>query len=83
MKQEVTFKACSGKSTFGQPTFPGGLPGSVMVVAPVPMAVATLGVENETNEKGTLYLLAFQITFGAVFSCMVLHANQLPNTQQS
>lgn len=54
-----------------------------MVVAPVPMAVATLGVENETKEKGTLYLLAFQITFGAVFSCMVLHANQLPSMQQS
>lgn len=75
MKQEVTFKACSGKCTFGQPTFPGSLPGSMMVIAPVPMAVATLGVENEAKEKGMLCLLAFQIMFGAVFSCMVLRAN--------
>lgn len=51
-----------------------------MVIAPVHMALASLGIKNETEEKDTLHLFTFQIMLSATFFCIVFY---IPSRSQT
>lgn len=53
----------------------------MIVIAPVHMALASLGISNETEEKDTLYLFTFQIMLlSTTFSCIVFY---IPSRSQT